>query len=200
MMRYSGFYWTLPVFWAGFRKLDPDAAVAASQSRTIRYQRELIKQWIRRAGGTLVRETVAMEAAPDRASGAILVDLEKALTHAMKDQARLVLVDFAEAQGWRRHGPLWQRLAEEDVEVLSPAPLVIDNEAFDPRDHFRAWREIEVAHVRSKPEHRTLILAAVSEMADLSVAARAEALNGAGLRSFTGRLWSEDNLRKFLSM
>lgn len=198
MMRYSGFYWTLPVFWAGFRKLDPDATVAAGQSRTIWYQRERVMRWIRQTGGTLVRETVAMEAAPDRVSSAILADLEKALARAKKDQARLVLVDFSEAQGWRRHGPLWDRLSGEEVEVLTPAPLVTDGETFDPREHFRAWREIESEHVRSKPEHRATILTALSEMGGLSVATCAEALNGAMLHSFTGRPWTEDNLRKFL--
>lgn len=81
--------------------------------------------------------------------------------------------------------------------VMSSAPVTND-ETFDPREHFRAWRKIGGDHVMLKPAHRATILSALSEIAGMSVAARANALNHTGLRSFTGRLWEGDNLRKFL--
>lgn len=37
-MNYIGFYWTLPVNWAGFTTLPSDADAAAKVSCTIRYQ------------------------------------------------------------------------------------------------------------------------------------------------------------------
>ena len=42
--RAVGFYWTLPVPWAGFTDLPTDVDEAAAQSRTIRYQRDLIRR------------------------------------------------------------------------------------------------------------------------------------------------------------
>ncbi|MFQ6756838.1 hypothetical protein [Cereibacter sphaeroides] len=125
-MRHVGFYWTRPVFWAGFRQLDPSPEIAAGQSRTIRYQRALVRQWAGRVGAEIVEEVVAMEIAPDRASPALLGDLERALGIAAQKAARLVLVDFADAHGWRRHGPLWDRMAHEDHALISPEPLDLE--------------------------------------------------------------------------
>jgi len=39
--RYVGFYWTLPIPSVGFLKLSDDPDVAATQSKTIKYQREV---------------------------------------------------------------------------------------------------------------------------------------------------------------
>lgn len=197
-MRHVGFYWTLPVFWAGFRQLDPRPEIAARQSRTIRYQRALVRQWASRSGAEIVDEVVAMEIAPDRASPALLDDLERALGIAARKAARLVLVDFADAHGWRRHGALWDRLAHEDHELISPVPLDLDGMAFNPVEHFRSWRRVDEARIATKPEHRALILAALQDLETLAASAQAEALNRAGLRTFTGRTWTADNLRKFV--
>ena len=40
-----GFYWTLPVPWAGFTSLPKAVDDAAKLSRTIRYQRDLIRRY-----------------------------------------------------------------------------------------------------------------------------------------------------------
>lgn len=42
-MNYIGFYWTLPVNWAGFTTLPADADEAAKGSLTIRYQVDLVR-------------------------------------------------------------------------------------------------------------------------------------------------------------
>ncbi len=198
IMRHVGFYWTRPVFWAGFRQLDPSPEIAAGQSRTIRYQRALVRQWAGRVGAEIVEEVVAMEIAPDRASPALLGDLERALGIAAQKAARLVLVDFADAHGWRRHGPLWDRLAREDHALISPEPLDLEGAVFDPVEHFRSWRRTCDAHIATRPEHRALILAALQDLETLALPAQAEALNRAGFRTFTGRTWTADNLRKFV--
>ncbi|MTH60008.1 hypothetical protein [Paracoccus litorisediminis] len=49
------------------------------------------------------------------------------------------------------------------------------------------------AHIAAKPQHRVGILQAVEEQG-----ADAAALNEMGLRTRTGKLWTRDNLRKFL--
>ena len=63
-----GFYWTLPVPWAGFTKLPKDIEEAAKASRTIRYQCELIRRYARDNGYRLVDEKVFLEIEPDRGS------------------------------------------------------------------------------------------------------------------------------------
>ncbi len=45
--KYVGFYWTLPIHWKGFTSLSADAEEAATQSRTIRYQRIWIHKWVK---------------------------------------------------------------------------------------------------------------------------------------------------------
>ena len=59
--RYVGVYWTLPVNWAGFRALPLDVDAAAAASRTIRYQRERVRGWVR---GARVRAGAALRVSP----------------------------------------------------------------------------------------------------------------------------------------
>ncbi len=51
-----GFYWTLPVPWAGFTELPKDVDRAAEFSRTIRYQREIIRRYAREHHLQLIHE------------------------------------------------------------------------------------------------------------------------------------------------
>ena len=68
MQNYIGFYWTLPVPWAGFRDLPNDADEASGLSRTIRYQRDRVRRWVKEEKGELIDETVFLETEPDRGS------------------------------------------------------------------------------------------------------------------------------------
>ena len=43
-----GFFWTLPIPWTGFTHLPDDVTTAATMSRTIRYQCELIRDYARK--------------------------------------------------------------------------------------------------------------------------------------------------------
>ena len=65
---YVALAWTRPVPWAGFDRLSSDIDAAAMQSRTIRYQRDLIRQYVREVQGVLETEVVLLELAPDRAT------------------------------------------------------------------------------------------------------------------------------------
>ena len=67
MEAFVGFYWTLPVNWSGFRNLPADVEAAAAKSRTIRYQRAMVQNWVRNnPPAELVDEIAFMDTRPDR--------------------------------------------------------------------------------------------------------------------------------------
>lgn len=201
-MNFIGFYWTLPVPWAGFTSLPDDPDAAAKASRTIRYQVERVRRWVKAEQGSLIAEKVFLELQPDRGSEQIVPEIDRMLALAQKNDAKLVLVDFAEAMRWRKHGPLWDRLEDSgDCIALDPAPLLLDQKAFDPVQHFRSWRQIDEAHAALKPEAR---VALQTKIADLKAqgdtyAAIAADLNASGTATVTGKAWTADNVRKLLA-
>ena len=92
---YIGFYWTLPVNWAGFRRLPQNIDDAAATSRTIRYQRELIRRYVAEDKGTLLDEIAFIDVQPDRATDMIEAELRtKAAVYA--GEATLLYVRFEE--------------------------------------------------------------------------------------------------------
>ena len=201
MQNFIGFYWTLPVPWAGFRTLPKSADEAAAKSQTIRYQRDRVRSWVREENGTLFAEEVFLELQPDRGTEQIVPVIDRLLARCRAEDATLVLVDFSEAFGWRRHGPLWDRLDDETSWMaLDPVPVIMDGADFDPVEHFRTWREIDHAHAGSKPDRKAAIARAIDGLGTehATVTALAQALNTEGVRTPTGRSWTEDNLRKFL--
>ena len=124
---YVGVYWTLPVNWAGFRDLPSDANAGAAASRTIRYQRERVRGWVREQGGTLLGEVAFMDTRTDRTTDAARDVLRRVTpTYAGKGATQLA-VHFHEVHHWR-HNPFLHEAAEElGIEVigLSPDPLTI---------------------------------------------------------------------------
>lgn len=196
-----GFYWTLPVPWARFTALPKDVDAAAQASRTIRYQREIVRRHVKDEGGRLVREAVFLEVHPDRGDDAIKTDLEKAAAICRKENAVLMLVDFAEVHGWRSHAPLkqWLKAAGVDYLLLPPDPL--EGEwSFDPAAHFADWRERD-AHWRAEKNARVDLAAARAAQLrakGLSFRKTAEAMNAEGIATATGKPWTEDNVRKLL--
>lgn len=201
MGRFIGFYWTLPVPWAGFMNLPKDADAAAAASRTIRYQRERVRRWVDGEKGKLIYEEVFMELQPDRGSKQIVPVIDKLLSRCRQENATLLLVDFSEAFGWRRHGPLYDRLSgQRNVVSLDPEPVEIDGELFDPAGHFRTWRAVQDAFISAKPDRRATIANAVRDagVQNATLAKQAADLNSQGITTPTGKRWTEDNLRKFL--
>ncbi len=151
---FIGFYWTLPVKWAGIFKLPTkpgqksyDAVnEAAAASRTIYYQRELVKRYIFEQhghNGRLDREFVYMEADPDRVSEGIreVIDIIAPLC-ARKDEqgkSKLLYVNFADmdeasSPNWRRHNELNHYVKSKHIEALglSPKPIRLRDKRFDP--------------------------------------------------------------------
>ncbi len=201
-MNYIGFYWTLPVPWAGFTDLPKDPDAAAGMSRTIRYQVERVRRWVKENGGQLVAEEVFLELAPDRGSEQIIPVIDRLLSRARTEGARVVLVDFAAAFHWRRHGALWARLDDHRICVpLDPAPIYLDGKEFDPVRHFRGWRAAEAAHAADKPGRRAASAAAAWALREKGKthADIAGELNARGDMTPTGRAWTAENVRKLLA-
>jgi hypothetical protein len=201
-LNFIGFYWTLPVPWAGFTVLPTDPDEAAKVSRTIRYQVERVRRWVKDEGGQLIREDVFLEIASDRGSEQILPVVDKLISEARKRSAQIVLVDFSEAMRWRRHGPLWDRLDQsKSCIALDPVPLLLDGKMWNPISHFRAWREIDDAHNAMKPQLKAALTETLSKLkaGGASFANIAENLNSNGVTTMNGKPWTGENVRKLLA-
>lgn len=201
-MDYLAFYWTLPVNWAGFTTLPQNTDDAAKVSRTIRYQVERVRRWVKDEKGTLKKEVVFMETRPDRGTDVIRQEITKLLAQSAKLNAQLVLVDFAQAFGWRPHGPLFEMIRSAgNCVMLPPEPALIDGKWWNPVDHFRAWREVDMAHQMAKDSLKDATLSAMTDLkADgASYAAIAAQLNEMGMKTINGRAWTTDNVRKFMA-
>lgn len=201
-MRVIGFYWTLPVPWIGFTTLPKSVDEAAAASRSIRYQRERVRQWAKDEGGQVLHEEAFMETKADRGTTAILPEIDRLLARGEALDATLALVNFAESFYWRPHAALWGRLrAEERVMALDPVPVLIDGQFFDPTAHFRAWTEMAETHTALKPQAKAQIAARITAMkhGGASFAAIADALNAEGVTTPSGKRWRADNLRKLLA-
>ena len=198
-----GFYWTLPVPWAGFTALPDNIEEAAKVSRTIRYQMELIRSYAVENKLTLIREEAFLEVEPDRGTRYVLAVLKKVEVVCLANRAILLYVDFSEAQGWRSHAPMaaWSSRAGIEAVGLPPVPTHMDGKLFDPRTHFSEWRERQDGWSAGKDQR---VAAAMSRARAL----RAEnmtydkiagLLDEEGLRSASGKRWSADMVRKMLA-
>jgi hypothetical protein len=198
--RYVGFYWTLPVNWAGFRWLPNDADAAAAASRTIRYQRERVSRFVAGERGTLVDEIAFMDVQPDRATDVVREVLRgKAARYA--GTATLVTVAFDEAHRWR-YNPYLLDAAEAfgfQLLPLSPDPVIIDGVEFNPARHFAHWRKQDRS-TKTRLEYEALhgLRAALVTMppGDGRWQAIAARLNAGGVRTIRGGVWTAENVRK----
>ncbi|MDG1279965.1 MAG: hypothetical protein P8O10_01540 [Pseudorhodobacter sp.] len=201
-MDFFAFFWTLPVNWAGFTTLPENADAAAKVSRTIHYQVEVVRRWVNENNGSLRREVVFMDVRPDRGTDAIQSEISTLLVEAQKTKADVVLVDFSEAFGWRPHGPLFEMIRDaKNCLLLPPESTLIDGKIWNPVDHFRAWREVDYAHQLAKDDIKHAAMSAVTDLkADgASYATIASRLNDMGMKTVNGRVWTADNVRKFMS-
>lgn len=207
LRRYVGFYWTLPLPTLGFVELSDDADVAAAQSRSIRYQREVIKVWIAEEQGNLVGEVTFLEVQPDRATDAVRSYVRKAAELCRQKQAALVYVDFREMCGWRPHSYLTAAIEEEGVGSVPVWPshetITMDGQLFNPVQHFRDHR---IFGEKAAAERRDTAIRRLLQFAhDIPTGRRrntliAKMLNDEGIETFQGggRPWTVDNVKKAL--
>ncbi len=197
-----GFYWTLPVPWAGFDTLPDDIEEAAKASRTIAFQRALIHRFAAEEGYEMVHEAAFLEVEPDRGSEFIAGALKKAAANCREHGAILLFVDFSGAQGWRSHAPMLQWLREAEIEALpiEATEVVVGGQAFDPHDHFAEWRSRQREWTAEKANRRAKARARAVELQQdgLSHTDIAARLNDEGVRSLSGKPWTGEGVRKFL--
>lgn len=198
-----GFYWTLPVPWAGFAKLPSSVDAAAEASRTIRFQRELIRQYAGENGLVIAHEAAFLEIDPDRGSDLVHAALDRAAAECRRLGAILLFVDFSSVQGWRSHEPMMTWLREADVDALpiDAVAITMDGVSFDPHDHFSDWRARQREWIDAKPERAAKALAMISALVAMGMknAEIAQSLNEANVRSLSGKPWSADGVRKFMT-
>ena len=207
---FVGFYWTLPVPRFGFTTLPATADEAAAESRTIRYQRELVRHYaIDSCGGRIVGEVAWMEERPDRGGQFAEAYLKKAYAICRDERATLVYVNFAERYGWRRHTTLQELLQDAPVNCIALAPqtIEIDGGLFNPVQHFQEWRT-KLNALRLAPHEKQdyarqiaslIYLYLPPEIPKPDYKAAAEFLNEQRLQTTTGRNWSADSLRMFVN-
>lgn len=200
MQKAIGFYWTLPVPWAGFTTLSANVDEAARQSRTIRYQRALIRRHAKENRMDLVHEAVFLEISPDRGSAAVKEALQAIAALVEANEATVLVVDFAAVQNWRSHRPLRDEAGDFGLtlEMVYPDEITIDGKPFDPALHFEDWRQRQADWRAGKSARLSTALARATELrcAGASLAKTAATLNAEGLQSPTGKPWIADNLRK----
>lgn len=216
---FVGFYWTLPVPRFGITRLPGNADAAAAASRTIRYQREVVRRYATiECRGHVAGEVVWMEHEPDRGSPHVREPLEEAFSLCRSKGATLLYVDFASRQahddfqahqGWRRHASLRAELADAPVTCLPlpPDTVRIDGAPFNPLEHFRAWRKL-LAETRYAPhgkeEYAKEIMALIApylppEQSKPDYKSAVRFLDEQKRRTTTGKPWSANTLRMFLN-
>ena len=198
--RFVGFYWTLPVNWAGFRDLPVDVSAAAAASQTIRYQRARVRRYVAEVGGELIDEIAFMDVRTDRATDIVAGDLkQRAARYA--GQATLLTVAFDEHHRWRNNPHLHKAAEGIGIAVmpLSPDQIELDGRMFDPIAHFAKWRSRDEAEkARLRYEAMRDVAAAMQDFP----AKRgrwseiAAALNAKGSRSIQGNVWTAEGVRK----
>lgn len=199
-----GFYWTRPVNWVGFRTLPRDAEAAAKASRTILYQMERVRGWAREHAVRLADEVVFMDVRTDRATDGCKEALLEARLKCSDPKPLLLYVGFEEVNLWR-HNPHLQRAAEGmgfEAFSLSPAPITIRGQLFDPIEHFRRWRRVDEvgrAEIRRKAAFELERVNAAFPDGEGRYLLIADALNERGVRTVTGVPWTAEGVRKTLS-
>lgn len=197
-----GFYWTLPVPWAGFRRLPDGIEEASKASRTIRYQVQRVRSYAQEEGFTLIREDVFLEVAPDRGTDYVFTALRKVENYCRVNSATLLYVDFSQAQGWRSHPPMeaWSQRKRIESVPIWPDPVRIDGEDFDPRKHFRQWRDRQENWSEGKVDRiaKALARARILRSEGCSYERIAGGLEAENLRSASGKVWTGEMVRKLL--
>lgn len=152
---------------------------------------------------------------PHKSSEGVLNSL---LEHATREKAHVLFVDLAREVGWRHHSILrnFAPLDSHDLPDSERSPFVAvelsDQEKQRFRQHFKDWRDRYNRWLESKEDKqtasgattvvglraRTWAEANALKIEGLKYAEIAAELNLRGLRTMTGKAWSDESLRKFL--
>ena len=208
--KYVAFYWTLPVRFAGFTYLPEDGKEAAKLSKTIRYQRTRVLQWIRGKGvEEPIKEFAFLEVQDDRGSEHIRTALHKVADYCDRENAVLVFVNFGYDGEYRaRWHPGIQDFTFERYRVsvrgrcgkfaaLRPTPVEMDLGEFDPFQYFAKRREKNKDDAERNRQKAIMGLREViaSAPSGWTYAQIAQALNDRHIATANGGIWTDDNVR-----
>lgn len=213
MEKAVGFYWTLPVPWISepFTRLSSDVEQAAKESRTIRYQMEVVRRWAPRNDYAIVKEGVYLELEPDRA-GRTWKQFENGgppelftlIKFCQQENATLLYFDFESFLGQRSHLIMRDIIRESRIQHLGIWPdeetLKFNEEDFNLTDHFKSWRNNYELWKNTKPK-RSYVAAerAISILNEgITYDAAADMLNREKIRTTGNKEWTGENLRRFL--
>lgn len=198
--RYVGFYWTLPVRWAGFTNIAPDADGAARESTTIRYQRALARAYASEFNAELVDEVVFMELRPDRGTEYVRDALIAAKKSCDKHSAVLLWINFRDSTRWRAHNSMGAMMRELQIpnRDLPAEGILLDGRRFEPAEHFSEWRKRDRESSRDRTEMIALVMPIMLQQyeGDRRYRLIAEALKIRGIPTKTGKEWNEESVRK----
>ena len=115
----------------------------------------------------------------------------------------LLIVDFWQIQNWRDHGHLRNWLDKAGIEIceMYPDEIKIGQKWFGPDVHFSNWKKKQLEWTLGKEQRKEKALARAQQLRaeGKKNAQIAEVLNNKGLRSLTGRPWTENNIGRLMS-
>lgn len=198
---YIGVYWTLPVNWTGFRDLSHSVEMAADVSKTIRYQRERVRRYVDDNADKLIGEIAFMDTRTDRATEAVKDILRREMPAYAGRKVTLLTVSFEEVHNWRPNPFMYEVAEELDLSLvgLSPDPLTINGEEFDPAKHFAAWRKqdksaMPLLRLKANEGLQAALLEVPAGNGRWQIVA--DLLNHRKVKTIQGGSWTSENVRK----
>ena len=209
--RVVGFCWTRPVPKVGF---NPSPEEAEYQSKTIRYQKELMRLHAYNIRAIIDHWVIYVETRPDGGTKYIENALRKAVKKAGSEGIVLYVNFWRQDEhylGWRKHKFMKNFIQNtkdrfEPVELIDPLdlPACEDKEAqpgFSPIAHFK-W------HMRREEDRRNQDIANRNRLVELaaeygrgygSIVKIAQRMNAEGRKTTGGKQWRENNTNHTLS-
>ena len=208
----------------GHIELSKDADIAAEQSKTIQFQQALVRREVKEAKRQLIDEVPYMEADAFRPGQGIIDALKRIAARCRAEGAGFVYVRFGGPYRVRYHRELESYVEssfigsgikcayipvdppenlqnEDDVSHNTRKPKFLSSGVIEPFSHFRAWKAADQA----RKDERERQIKKISEIFDelrsrgKTFSQVAAQLNSREIYSTTGKLWTADSLRKFVS-
>jgi hypothetical protein len=164
---------------------------------------ERVRRWAEEHAIPIIDEIAFIDTRTDRATADCREALVRARRRCGGTDASLVYVKFHEINLWRYNPHIRSldvELGFEPIE-LSPDPITIGADQFDPIRHFNEWRRRDQEGKANLRQWATAgfdaALAQIPEGLG-RYKAIADRLNAQGTKTVQGRAWTAENVRKLL--